>query len=104
MTAALVAGFSTGHFVPQLCEGVRLHPDPLNGQCVLLFPEGVLWLNSTAIAVLSLCDGRKSVEEIAAILGAEYDAAPAFLSADIAECLLHLEERRLIRFSRRAIT
>ena len=35
---------------------------------MLLFPEGVLVPNATAAAVLSLCDGESTVDEIATAL------------------------------------
>lgn len=39
---------------------------------VLLYPEGVVKLNTTAAAILKLCDGRRSVSEIAAMLEDQY--------------------------------
>jgi hypothetical protein len=37
---------------PQLRRGVRAGTDPLSGETVLLFPEGVLMMNETAAAVV----------------------------------------------------
>ncbi|MDQ5832487.1 MAG: pyrroloquinoline quinone biosynthesis peptide chaperone PqqD [Actinomycetota bacterium] len=42
-------------------------------QDVLLVPEGVVRLNPTAAAVLELCDGERSLEEIINTLSARYD-------------------------------
>jgi pyrroloquinoline quinone biosynthesis protein D len=42
---------------------------------VLLFPEGALKLNSTAADVLELCDGERTLDEIAALLSDRYDGA-----------------------------
>jgi coenzyme PQQ biosynthesis protein PqqD len=58
---------------PQLRRGVRTGTDPLSGETVLLFPEGVIILNETAAAVIRQCDGCHSVAEVVQAVGAEYD-------------------------------
>ena len=60
---------------PQLAPGVRLHWDKVRERSVLLFPEGAVALNETAVHVLELCDGERSVEEIAATLSERYSGA-----------------------------
>lgn len=57
---------------PRLAEGVRLQPDRRDGGMVLLYPEGFLRLNRTAGEILGLCDGRRSIDEIVAMLADEY--------------------------------
>jgi pyrroloquinoline quinone biosynthesis protein D len=58
---------------PQLRRGVRAGIDPLSGDKVLLFPEGVLFLNETAAAVIQECDGSRSVTEVVQAIGEVYD-------------------------------
>ena len=58
---------------PQLRRGVRTGTDPLSGETVLLFPEGVLILNETAAAVIRQCDGCHSVAEVVQAVGETYD-------------------------------
>ncbi|MGH3838226.1 MAG: pyrroloquinoline quinone biosynthesis peptide chaperone PqqD [Pseudonocardiaceae bacterium] len=58
---------------PQLCRGVRAGTDPLSGETVLLFPEGVLIMNETAAAVVRQCDGRHSVADVLQSVGEVYD-------------------------------
>lgn len=41
---------------PSLAPGVRLFWDEVRQQTFLLFPEGTLVLNKTALAILELCD------------------------------------------------
>jgi pyrroloquinoline quinone biosynthesis protein D len=82
---------------PQLREGVRLHLDRLSGRPLLLFPEGILQLNPTAVSVLTLCDGQRNVTEIVAALGANFDTSREILSADVAELLLQLCDRQILR-------
>ena len=55
---------------PYLVRGCRLSKDN-----VLLMPEGILKLSASALRILALCDGQRSVAQIVGILQAEY--APA---------------------------
>jgi pyrroloquinoline quinone biosynthesis protein D len=59
--------------VPRLASHVRLSFDAARGRHVLLSPETVAVLNGTSAAVLELCDGRRTVAEIAAELRERYD-------------------------------
>ena len=80
--------------VPRLWRLARLDHDPVRGRPVLLYPEGAVLLNDTGKAILELVDGRRTVAEIAAVLGERYHAD---VSADVAEYLSGLEARELIR-------
>jgi pyrroloquinoline quinone biosynthesis protein D len=60
---------------PKLPEGVRLRFDKVRDRHVLLYPEGAIALNPTAVSVLELCDGKRTVDEIAAELSAKYNGA-----------------------------
>ena len=60
---------------PRLVTGARLQYDDVREEHVLLIPEGVVRLNPTAVAVLELCDGERSLEDIASALSARYDGA-----------------------------
>lgn len=79
--------------VPSLWRLARLDYDAVRDRPVLLYPEGAVFLNDTGRAILELCDGRRTVAEIAATLGARYDADVA---ADVAEYLDELAGRELI--------
>jgi pyrroloquinoline quinone biosynthesis protein D len=52
--------------------GVRLHWSDVRQEHWLLFPEGAIALNSTAVAILTKCDGHRSFEAIASILKQEF--------------------------------
>ena len=84
----------TATSVPALWRLARLDFDPVRQQRVLLYPEGVVLLNDTGAAILDLCDGRRSVEAIAAALEDRYHRG---VLADVLEYLSHLAERELIR-------
>jgi pyrroloquinoline quinone biosynthesis protein D len=57
---------------PRLVTGARLTYDDVREEHVLLVPEGVVRLNTTAAEVLELCDGERSIDEIASALSARY--------------------------------
>ena len=80
--------------VPRLWRLARLDYDPVRQRRVLLYPEGAVLLNETGAAVLELVDGKRTVAEIASILGERYQTD---VSSDVAEYLSTLEERELIQ-------
>lgn len=81
---------------PRLRKGVRLTFDKTRDTDVLLFPEGVLVTNATAAAVLSLCDGASTVEEITATLGTRFRGVPV---KDVTDVLTRLAERRIVEWT-----
>ena len=81
---------------PALAPGVRMQVDKVTGELVLLYPEGVLELNGTAHAILNLCNGATTLDEIVAALSAEYEVEEAVLRADAVECLDDLVNRHLV--------
>ncbi len=78
---------------PSLWRLARLEFDAVRDRPVLLYPEGVVFLNETGMAILELCDGRRTIGEIAAILGARYESDVA---DDVAEYVGDLARRELI--------
>ena len=60
---------------PRLRTGARLRYDDVREEHLLLIPEGVVRLNPTAAEVLGLCDGDRSLDDIADVLSARYDGA-----------------------------
>jgi len=49
---------------PRLASRARLKFDPIAKQEMLLFPEAALALNETGAAIVRLCDGARSINEI----------------------------------------
>ena len=72
-----------GDHVPTFASGVRLHRDQVRERDVLLFPEGALVLNETAAAVLALCDGERTIDQIATQLSEQFGGAD--VRDDVAE-------------------
>ena len=60
---------------PRLAIGARLSYDDVREEHILLIPEGAVRLNPTAAQVLELCDGERSLDDIAAALSERYDGA-----------------------------
>ena len=79
---------------PMLATGVRLHWDKVRERHVLIYPEGALALNATAAEVLELCDGKRTIDDIAGVLGERYDGAD--VSADVAELVAAIEAKGLV--------
>jgi pyrroloquinoline quinone biosynthesis protein D len=60
---------------PRLASRARLKFDPIAQQEMLLFPEAALALNETGAAIVRLCDGARSINEIVEQLSKKYDNA-----------------------------
>lgn len=80
--------------VPRLWRLARLDFDPVRQRHVLLYPEGAVLLNDSGAAILELCDGDHTLEQIATILTERYQAD---VGADVAEYLTRMSERELVR-------
>jgi pyrroloquinoline quinone biosynthesis protein D len=81
---------------PRLCRGVRLSFDRVRGRHVVLYPEGVLFPNDTAVAVLLRCDGSASLAAIVAGLGVCYRGVS---SAEVCSLVERLVVRGLVEVS-----
>jgi pyrroloquinoline quinone biosynthesis protein D len=80
---------------PRLARHVRLTFSPARKRHVLLQPETVVVLNGSGADILGLCDGRHTVAEIVAELGARYqtvadDEVRQFLTRLVARRCLEL--------------
>lgn len=79
---------------PRLASGARLRYDEVREEHLLLIPEGAVRLNPTALAVLQLCDGERTLQEIAATLSERYDGAE--VGDDVQALLDALAQRGLV--------
>jgi pyrroloquinoline quinone biosynthesis protein D len=79
---------------PRLVTGARLMYDDVREEHMLLVPEGAVRLNSTAAEVLGLCDGERSLDEIAGALGARYVGVD--VREDVRELIEAMAQRGLL--------
>ena len=79
---------------PALAIGTRLQFDDVRNQQMLLVPEGVVNLNESALEVLQLCDGDRTVGEIIELLQDRYGGAD--LGDDVRELIGGIAEKGLI--------
>jgi pyrroloquinoline quinone biosynthesis protein D len=90
--------------IPRLAAKARLKFDKVREKNLLLLPEKVVVLNETAASILTLCDGRQTVntitEKIRASLQADTETADTSalldlktMRADISEFLQEMEDQ-----------
>ena len=83
---------------PALGHGMRLQWEPAQQAHVLLYPEGMVKLNGSAGAILSRCDGARTVAEIVAELERAYGVTglaaevEAFIEMALAKRWLEVRE------------
>jgi pyrroloquinoline quinone biosynthesis protein D len=83
---------------PALPQRVTLRSDPVTGEPVLLYPEGLLVLNATAHEIVMRCDGKTTVHSLLNMLAQEYDADENQLRSEVLACLHGLNQRQLLEF------
>ena len=81
---------------PKLSSRARLQTDKVTGKPIVLYPEGVLMLNPTGQAIVSLCTGENTFQEIVTNLSARYKIPEQEISPQVAEYLNRLRERNLL--------
>ncbi len=81
---------------PRLARHVRLIFDRTRERHVLQLPETVVMLNATGAAIVSLCDGQRTVTEILAALGARYGTVP---EDEVRRFLTRLAARRCVELA-----
>jgi pyrroloquinoline quinone biosynthesis protein D len=63
-----------GSVRPAIAHGMRLQWEAAQDSHVLLYPEGMVKLNGTAAAILTRCDGARTLDDIVADLERTYGA------------------------------
>jgi pyrroloquinoline quinone biosynthesis protein D len=82
---------------PALRPNIKFRPDPVRGGWVVLAPERILTPNEYAADLIRLCDGRRTVADIAAELAELYDAESGTIAADIMPVLQGLADAGVLR-------
>jgi pyrroloquinoline quinone biosynthesis protein D len=68
--------------VPVVGRGFRLQFEPAQEAHVLLYPEGMVKLNNSAAAIMTRCDGVRTVADIVADIERSYEVTG--LAGDVA--------------------
>lgn len=82
---------------PIMPRSVRLHFDPVRERDVVLSPEKVLWPDEISVEILKLCDGSRSVGEIADELAVDYNAPREIILADVMEFVQEWTDNLLLK-------
>jgi len=82
---------------PVLARGLRLQWEAAQNAHVLLYPEGMIKLNASAAAIITRCDGRRTIAEVVSDLEREYSASN--LGPDVAAFLAMALERRWLEIA-----
>ena len=82
--------------IPRLAAGYRFQWEEAQQNHVLLYPEGMVKLSDTAAAVLSLCDGKRTVEAMIAQLEEDYETDG--LAEDVTQFLVEAEVQGWIKY------
>ncbi len=82
---------------PRLVRWARLRHDRVRARDVLLAPERALLLSASAAETVALCDGRRTLAEIAGELHRRHpEALAAVIQAHLEDLLAELAARGLV--------
>jgi pyrroloquinoline quinone biosynthesis protein D len=82
---------------PSLPRHIKLRHDAGRGRWILLAPERVFEPDDTAVEVLKLCDGERTVADIAAQLAKDYNAPTTEIQGDIVQMVQDLADKGVLR-------
>jgi len=76
---------------------IKLRHDAGRGRWLILAPERVFDPDEIAVEVLKLCDGQRTVADIAGVLAKEYNAPLDEITADITAMLQDLADKGVVK-------
>jgi pyrroloquinoline quinone biosynthesis protein D len=85
-----------GRSKPMLQQHARMRHDTARDRWIVLAPERVFEPDAIAVAVLHLCDGSRTADEIADELGRSYAADRAQIIGDIIPMLQDLADKGIL--------
>ena len=88
-----MSGATNESAVPKLRRGVRFRLDPVRNAWVLLAPERLFQPDATAVEVLKLVDGARTLGVIIDDLAARFAAPRELIAADVVALLRDLAEK-----------
>jgi len=87
----------TGDSRLRLPRHIKLRHDKGRGKWLILAPERVFEPDEIAVEVLKQCDGERTVQDIATLLAAEYQAPVDVILNDITAMLQELADKGVLR-------
>jgi pyrroloquinoline quinone biosynthesis protein D len=85
-----------GETILRMPKHVKLRHDPGRGRWIILAPERVFNPDETAVEVLKLLDGQRSVSSIAEALSQQYQAPLDVVTNDILAMLQDLADKGVL--------
>jgi pyrroloquinoline quinone biosynthesis protein D len=82
---------------PTLARHIKMRHDTARDRWVLLAPERIFTPDAIAVAVLQLCDGKRSVEAVAEQLAGTYNAPEEQILADVVSLLQGLADKGVVK-------
>lgn len=97
IAAAAIRALVTAESVPEMPRYVRLHFDKVRERHVVLAPEKIYWPDEISVEIINLCDGKRSVAEIAKVLAADYTAPEDIILKDVMEFIQEWSDSLLMK-------
>ena len=85
-----------GDTKPTMPRHIKLRHDAGRGRWILLAPERLFDPDETAVSVLKLCDGARTVTEIVDALSKEYNAPADVIKGDVVAMLQELADKGVL--------
>jgi pyrroloquinoline quinone biosynthesis protein D len=82
---------------PIIPPHIKLRHDAGRGRWIILAPERLFDPDDVAVEVLKLCDGQRTVADIADRLAKEYNAPVNEITSDIIEMLQDLADKGVVK-------
>jgi pyrroloquinoline quinone biosynthesis protein D len=92
-TRAIIVGGTR----PAMPAYIKLRHDEGRGRWLILAPERIFEPDDTAVEVLKLCDGQRTVADIASVLAKEYNASQDEILTDIVGMLQDLADKGVVK-------
>ncbi len=86
-----------GGSCPSMPTYIKLRHDAGRGKWLILAPERIFEPDDIAVEVLKLCDGQRSVADIAETLAKEYNAPKEEVLNDIVAMLQDLTDKGVVK-------
>ena len=81
---------------PRLPRHIKLRHDAARGRWIILAPERLFSPDAVAVAVLKLCDGSRTVEQIVLELAQAYSAPQDQILTDVTAMLQELADKGVV--------